>query len=92
MKLNLKFNRKEALDAALTFLLTQNAPVRNSSVSNTKGVDVNTNESFDDKVESTYQITFPSEMHCNRAEAQLTELFSSDNNLTFTGGATVERV
>lgn len=88
--LTIRFNNKAALDAAQTYLVNQTAPFRNSSVSNTVGVDVNTEESFVSKGEETFEVTLPTETWANRAERELTTLFS-DPNLSTCGEYTLTR-
>lgn len=88
--LTIRFNNKAALNAATTYLVNQTAPFRNSSVSNTKGVDVNTEESFASTGEETFEVTLPTETWANRAERELTTLFA-DPNLSTCGEYTLTR-
>ena len=88
--LTIRFNNKAALNAATTYLTNQTAPFRNSSVSNTVGVDVNTEEKFSSTGEETFEVTLPSENWANRAERELTALFS-DPNLSTEGVYTLTR-
>jgi len=88
--LTIRFNNKAALNAATTYLVNQTAPFRNSSVSNTKGVDVNTEEKFASTGEETFEVTLPTETWANRAESELTTLFS-DPNLSTCGEYTLTR-
>lgn len=88
--LTIRFNNKAALDAAQTYLVNQTAPFRNSSVSNTVGVDVNTEEKFASDLEETFEVTLPTETWANRAERELTALFS-DPNLSTCGEYTLTR-
>ena len=88
--LTIRFNNKAALNAATTYLVNQTAPFRNSSVSNTKGVDVNTEEKFASNLEETFEVTLPTETWANRAERELTALFS-DPNLSTCGEYTLTR-
>ena len=90
MKLTIRFNNKAALNAATTYLVNQTAPFRNSSVSNTKGVDVNTEEKFASDLEETFEITLPTETWANRAERELTTLFA-DPNLSTCGAYSLTR-
>jgi hypothetical protein len=80
--LTIRFNNKAALNAAQTYLVNQTAPFRNSSVSNTVGVDVNTEEKFASDLEETFEVTLPTETWANRAERELTALFADPNNST----------
>ena len=82
--LTIRFNNKAALNAACTYLVNQTAPFRNSSVSNTVGVNVNTGEKFASDLEETFEVTLPTETWANRAERELTT-FSSDPNLSTCG-------
>jgi len=88
--LTIRFNNKAALNAAQTYLVNQTAPFRNSSVSNTVGVDVNTEEKFASDLEETFEVTLPTETWANRAESELTTLFS-DPNLSTCGEYTLTR-
>lgn len=88
--LTIRFNNKAALDAAQTYLVNQTAPFRNSSVSNTVGVDVNTEEKFASDLEETFEVTLPTETWANRAERELTALFA-DPNLSTCGEYTLTR-
>ncbi len=88
--LTIRFNNKAALNAAKTYLVNQTAPFRNSSVSNTKGVDVNTEEKFASDLEETFEVTLPTETWANRAERELTALFA-DPNLSTCGEYTLTR-
>ncbi len=88
--LTIRFNNKAALNAAQTYLVNQTAPFRNSSVSNTKGVDVNTEEKFASDLEETFEVTLPTETWANRAERELTALFA-DPNLSTCGEYTLTR-
>ena len=88
--LTIRFNNKAALNAAQTYLVNQTAPFRNSSVSNTKGVDVNTEEKFASDLEETFEITLPTETWANRAERELTTLFA-DPNLSTCGAYSLTR-
>ena len=88
--LTIRFNNKAALNAATTYLTNQTAPFRNSSVSNTVGVDVNTEEKFSSTGEETFEVTLPTETWANRAERELTALFS-DPNLSTCGEYSLTR-
>ena len=88
--LTIRFNNKAALNAATTYLVNQTAPFRNSSVSNTVGVDVNTEEKFASDLEETFEVTLPTETWANRAERELTALFA-DPNLSTCGEYTLTR-
>ena len=88
--LTIRFNNKAALNAATTYLTNQTAPFRNSSVSNTVGVDVNTEEKFASDLEETLEVTLPTENWANRAERELTALFA-DPNLSTEGKYTLTR-
>jgi len=88
--LTIRFNNKAALNAAQTYLVNQTAPFRNSSVSNTVGVDVNTEEKFASDLEETFEVTLPTETWANRAERELTTLFA-DPNLSTCGEYTLTR-
>lgn len=88
--LTIRFNNKAALNAATTYLTNQTAPFRNSSVSNTVGVDVNTEEKFASKGEETFEVTLPTENWANRVERELTALFA-DPNLSTEGKYTLTR-
>lgn len=77
--LTIRFNNKAALDAAKTYLVNQSAPFRNSSVSVTAGVDVNTGEKVFEHPKETFEVTLPTEVWANRAERELTALFSNPN-------------
>ena len=88
--LTIRFNNKAALNAATTYLTNQTAPFRNSSVSNTVGVDVNTEEKFASKGEETFEVTLATETWANRAERELTALFA-DPNLSTEGKYTLTR-
>ncbi len=88
--LTIRFNNKAALNAAQTYLVNQTAPFRNSSVSNTVGVDVNTEEKFASDLEETFEVTLPTETWANRAERELTALFA-DPNLSTCGEYTLTR-
>jgi len=88
--LTIRFNNKAALNAAQTYLVNQTAPFRNSSVSNTVGVDVNTEEKFASDLEETFEITLPTETWANRAERELTTLFA-DPNLSTCGAYSLTR-
>ncbi len=88
--LTIRFNNKAALNAAQTYLVNQTAPFRNSSVSNTKGVDVNTEEKFASDLEETFEVTLATETWANRAERELTDLFS-DPNLSTCGAYSLTR-
>ena len=88
--LTIRFNNKAALNAATTYLTNQTAPFRNSSVSNTVGVDVNTEEKFASNLEETFEVTLPTETWANRAERELTALFS-DPNLSTCGEYSLTR-
>ena len=55
--LTIRFNNKAALNAATTYLTNQTAPFRNSSVSITAGVDVNTGEKVFEYPEETFEVT-----------------------------------
>jgi len=88
--LTIRFNNKAALNAAKTYLVNQTAPFRNSSVSNTVGLDVNTEEKFASDLEETFEVTLPTETWANRAERELTTLFS-DPNLSTCGEYTLTR-
>ncbi len=80
--LTIRFNNKAALNAAQTYLVNQTAPFRNSSVSNTKGVDVNTGEKFASNLEETFEVTLPTQKWADRAERELIALFADPNNST----------
>ena len=88
--LTIRFNNKAALNAATTYLTNQTAPFRNSSVSNTVGLDVNTEEKFASNLEETFEVTLPTETWANRAERELTALFS-DPNLSTCGEYSLTR-
>ena len=88
--LTIRFNNKAALNAAQTYLVNQTSPFRNSSVSNTVGVDVNTEEKFASDLEETFEVTLPTETWANRAERELTALFS-DPNLSTCGAYSLTR-
>ena len=88
--LTIRFNNKAALNAATTYLTNQTAPFRNSSVSNTVGVDVNTEEKFSSTGNETFEVTLPTETWANRAERELTALFS-DPNLSTCGAYSLTR-
>ena len=88
--LTIRFNNKAALNAATTYLTNQTAPFRNSSVSNTVGLDVNTEEKFASTGEETFEVTLPTENWANRAERELTALFA-DPNLSTEGKYTLTR-
>ena len=88
--LTIRFNNKAALNAATTYLTNQTAPFRNSSVSNTAGLDVNTEEKFASTGEETFEVTLPTENWANRAERELTALFA-DPNLSTEGKYTLTR-
>ena len=88
--LTIRFNNKAALNAATTYLTNQTAPFRNSSVSITAGVDVNTGEKVFEHPEETFEVTLPTETWANRAERELTALFS-DPNLSTCGVYTLTR-
>ncbi len=88
--LTIRFNNKAALDAAQTYLVNQTAPFRNSSVSVTAGVDVNTGEKVFEHPEETFEVTLPTETWANRAERELTALFA-DPNLSTCGEYTLTR-
>ena len=88
--LTIRFNNKAALNAAKTYLVNQTAPFRNSSVSITAGVDVNTGEKVFEYPEETFEVTFSTEKWANRAESELTALFA-DPNLSTCGVYTLTR-
>lgn len=88
--LTIRFNNKAALNAATTYLTNQNAPFRNASVSNTVGVDVNTEEKFSSTEEETFEVALHSEYWANRAERELTALFA-DPNLSTCGEYSLTR-
>jgi hypothetical protein len=88
--LTIRFNNKAALNAAKTYLVNQTAPFRNSSVSVTAGVDVNTGEKVFEYPEETFEVTLPTETWANRAERELTALFA-DPNLSTCGEYTLTR-
>lgn len=88
--LTIRFNNKAALNAATTYLTNQNAPFRNSSVSKTVGVDVNTEEAVFENHEPTYEVTLHTENWANRAERELTTLFA-DPNLSTCGEYSLTR-
>jgi len=77
--LTIRFNNKAALNAAKTYLVNQTAPFRNSSISVTAGVDVNTGEKVFEHPEETFEVTFATETWANRAESELTTFFSDPN-------------
>ena len=77
--LTIRFNNKAALNAACTYLVNQTAPFRNSSISVTAGVDVNTGEKVFEHPEETFEVTFATETWANRAERELTTFFSDPN-------------
>ena len=81
-KLTIQFNSKEALNAAMTYLVNQTAVFRNSSVTPTVGLDVNTGESYVGTETGPHQVTFPSETWANRAFEELTAQFNLPNNST----------
>ncbi len=80
--LTIRFNNAAALKAATTYLTNQTAPFRNSSVSNTVGVDVNTEEKFASDLEETFEVTLPTQKWADRAERELTTLFADPNSST----------
>lgn len=85
MKLKLNFGNKAALDAAVTYLVNQNAPFRNASVSVTAGVDVNTGEKVFEHPKEVFQVEFFTETWTNRAEREIKTLFeANDYGQTFT--------
>jgi len=77
--LTIRFNNKAALNAACTYLVNQTAPFRNSSISITAGVDVNTGEKVFEHPEETFEVTFATETWANRAESELNTFFSDPN-------------
>jgi len=77
--LTIRFNNKAALNAACTYLVNQTAPFRNSSISVTAGVDVNTGEKVFEHPEETFEVTFATETWANRAESELNTFFSDPN-------------
>ena len=81
-KLTIQFNSPEALNAAMTYLVNQTAPFRNSSVTPTVGLDVNTNEAYANTEQGPSQVTFPSETWANRAFEEITAKFNRPNNST----------
>ena len=88
--LTIRFNNKAALKAAQTYLVNQTAPFRTSAVSNTVGVDVNTEEKFASDLKETFEVTFATETWANRAESELNALFS-DPNLSTCGAYSLTR-
>ena len=88
--LTIRFNNKAALNAATTYLVNQNAPFRNSSVSVTAGVDVNTGEKVFEYPKETFEVTFATQRWADRAEGELTTLFA-DPNLSTCGEYTLTR-
>ena len=88
--LTIRFNNKAAAEAARTYLTNQTAPFRNSSVTNTVGVDVNTEEKFASDLEETFEVTLPTQQWADRAERELKVLFS-DPNLSTEGEYTLTR-
>ena len=88
--LTIQFNNKAALNAATTLLTNLNSPFRNSSVLNTVGVDVNTEEKVDTNFEETYEVTFATQHWADRAERELGALFS-DPNLSTCGVYSLSR-
>ena len=80
--LTLTFNSKETVECARTFLTNQNAPYRNSSVTQTVGLDVNTGEQYSNTPEETYSVTFSSQHWANRAETELRTYFNTPNKST----------
>ena len=88
--LTIRFNNEAALNAAKTLLTNLNSPYRNSSVLNTVGVDVNTDEKVDTNKEETYEVTFSTQYWADRAERELGTLFS-DPNLSTCGAYSLTR-
>jgi len=88
--LTIRFNNKAALNAATTLLTNLNSPFRNSSVLNTVGVDVNTEEKVNTNFEETYEVTFATQHWADRAERELGALFA-DPNLSTCGAYSLTR-
>ena len=88
--LTIRFNNKAALNAANTYLVNQTAPFRNSSVSVTAGVDVNTGEKVFEHLNETFEVTFATQKWADRAERELTALFA-DPNLSTCGAYSLTR-
>lgn len=88
--LTIKFNNKAALNAATTLLTNLNSPFRNSSVLNTVGVDVNTEEKINTNFKETYEVTFATQHWADRAERELGLLFD-DPNLSTCGAYSLTR-
>ncbi len=80
--LTLTFNSREAVECARTFLTNQNAPYRNSSVTQTVGLDVNTGEQYSNTPKETFTVTFSSQHWANRAETELRSYFNEPNRST----------
>jgi len=88
--LTIRFNNKAALTAATTLLTNLNSPFRNSSVLNTVGVDVNTEEKVNTNFEETFEVTFATQYWADRAERELGALFA-DPNLSTCGAYSLTR-
>jgi hypothetical protein len=88
--LTIRFNNKAALTAATTLLTNLNSPFRNSSVLNTVGVDVNTEEKVNTNFEETFEVTFATQHWADRAERELGALFA-DPNLSTCGAYSLTR-
>lgn len=80
--LTIKFNSKAAVECARTFLTNQNAPYRNSSVTQTVGLDVNVEEQYSNTPEETFEVTFFTQHWANRAEEELQTYFNTPNKST----------
>ena len=68
--LTITFNSKETGECARTFLTNQNAPYRNSSITNPADG------------EETYSVTFYTSHWANRAETELRTYFDTPNKST----------
>lgn len=77
--LTITFNSKETGKCARTFLTNQNAPYRNSSITNPK------------EGEETYSVTFFTTHWANRAETELQTYFDTPNKSTHTEAYTLSR-